>query len=85
MTWIAILRSLSWAIAFRVGGREWQEGKTIRRRDKSGSPFASQVLDRTWLSPCRSVGSRAALRQNINVFNELSGTARSFLLSGRQR
>ena len=85
MTWIAILRSLSWAFAFRVGGRERQEGTTIGRRDKSGSPFASQVLDRTWLSPCRSVGSRAALRQNINIFNDLSGTVRSFVPSDSPR
>ena len=85
MTWIAILRSLSWAFAFRVGGRERQEGTTIGRRDKSGSPVACQVLDGTCPSPCRSVGSRAALRQNINVFNELSGTARSFLPLGWKR
>ena len=47
---------------------------TERRRDKSGSPVAIQVLDRTCLSPCRSVGSRAAPRQNTNDCDGIGGT-----------
>jgi len=30
------------------------------RRDKNGSPVASQALVRAWVSPCRLVGTRAA-------------------------
>ena len=51
------------------------KGYTIRRRlDKSGSPDVIQALDRACLSPCRSVGSRAAPRQNANDFNGIRGT-----------
>jgi hypothetical protein len=53
------------------------EGNTTKRRlDKSGSPDVIQALDRACLSPCRSVGSRAAPRQNANDFNGIRGTAR---------
>ena len=53
-----------------------EEGNTTKRRlDKSGSPDVIQALDRACLSPCRSVGSRAAPRQNANDFNGISGTA----------
>ncbi len=48
----------------------------LERRDKSGSPVAIQALVRTCLSPCRSVGPRAARGHKINNFNEVSGTAR---------
>jgi hypothetical protein len=52
------------------------QGNTTRRRlDKSGSPDVIQALDRACLSLCRSVGSRAAPRQNANDFNGISGTA----------
>ena len=52
------------------------ESNTTRRRlDKSGSPDVIQALDRACLSPCRSVGSRAAPRQNANDFNGIRGTA----------
>ena len=52
------------------------EGNTTRRRlDKSGSPDVIQALDRACLSPCRSVGSRAAPRQNANEFNAIGGIA----------
>jgi len=55
---------------------EGGEGNTSRRRlDKSGSPDVIQALDRACLSPCRSVGSRAAPRQNANEFNAIGGTA----------
>ena len=51
------------------------QGCTSKRwRDKSGSPVASQALDRACLSPCRAVGSRAAPWNKINDFNEISGT-----------
>ena len=47
----------------------------LRGQDKSGSPVAIQALDRACLSPCRSVGSRAAPGHKINDFNGVSGTA----------
>jgi hypothetical protein len=51
------------------------EGNTTKRRlDKSGSPDVIQALDRACLSPCRSVGSRAAPRHNANDFNGIRGT-----------
>jgi hypothetical protein len=56
-----------------------------RRRDKSGSPVAIQVPDRTCLSPCRSVESRAAPADNVNVFNGLFGTVPKHLRSGADR
>ncbi len=52
-----------------------EQGNTTRRRlDKSGSPDVIQALDRACLSPCRSVGSRAAPRQNANEFKGIHGT-----------
>jgi hypothetical protein len=51
-------------------------GNTTKRRlDKSGSPDVIQALERACLSPCRSVGSRAAPRHNANDFKGISGTA----------
>lgn len=78
MTSLVILRSAAWNIAFRVAGHRSQGRTTSGRRDKRGSPVASQALGRACLSPCRSVGSRAARKQNINFFNELCGTATGF-------
>jgi hypothetical protein len=47
---------------------------TDRRLDKSGSPVAIQAPERACLSPCRSVGSRAAPKHNTNDFNGIRGT-----------
>ena len=58
---------------------------TKRRRDKSGSPVAIQVLDRTCLSPCRSVGSRAGPADSVNVFNGFFGTVPKHPRSGADR
>jgi len=50
-------------------------GNTTRRQlDKSGSPDVIQALDRACLSPCCSVGTRAAPRQNANDLKAISGT-----------
>ena len=72
-------RALLRALADRIVGLTMEgggEGNTTKRRlDKSGSPDVIQALDRACLSPCRSVGSRAAPRQNANEFNGISGTA----------
>lgn len=75
MTWLALRRGMAWNIASMVVRRRWRDNTTIRRRDKSGSPVVIQVIDMTCLSPCRTVGSRAALWQSINLFNAPSGTA----------
>lgn len=58
---------------------------TERRRDKSGSPVAIQVPDRTCLSPCRSVGSRAVPADSVNVFNGFFGTVPRHPRSGADR
>jgi hypothetical protein len=58
---------------------------TKRRRDKSGSPVAIQALDRHGLSPCRSVGSRAAPGHKSNDFKEPSGTTPYSPPSGSRR
>ena len=69
--------------ATNPGRADWGKAQAERHergwRDKSGSPFASQVLERTCLSPCRAVGSRAAPGQNINTFNGHSGTFRAIV------
>ena len=74
MNWIALLRGVSWSIAYEVGERAGQRGATMGRLDKSGSPVAIQAIDMTCLSPCRMVGSRAARRQKANDFNDIYGT-----------
>ena len=78
MNWIALLRGLSWIIAYQVREQVGQGGTTIGRLDKSGSPVAIQAIDMACLSPCRMVGSRAAPRQKANDFKALYGTVRSF-------
>ncbi len=85
MNWIALLRGVSWSIAYEVGERAGQRGATMGRQDKSGSPVAIQAIDMACLSPCRMVGSRAAPRQKANVFNDVSGTVRSFRPSDWRR
>jgi hypothetical protein len=63
-------------------GADWRavrrvdRNTTNRRRDKSGSPVAIQALDRACLSPCRSVGARAAPGDSLHDFNANSGTVR---------
>ena len=60
-----------------LGGRDGVKGNTTNgRRDKSGSPLAIQAPDRACLSPCRSVGARAAPVDSFNDFNANSGTVR---------
>ena len=71
---------MAWGLAWR-----FLVNTTERRRDKSGSPVAIQVLDRTCLSPCRSVGSRAAPADSVNVFNGLFGTVPKHPHSGADR
>jgi len=85
MNWIALLRGLSWIIAYQVREQVGQGGTTIGRQDKSGSPVAIQAIDMACLSPCRMVGSRAACIQNINDFNDVYGTARPVLPSDWRR
>lgn len=48
----------------------------LRRRDKSGSPVVIQALVKACLSPCWSVGSRAAPGHKINEFNGVCSTDR---------
>jgi hypothetical protein len=61
-------------------GADWRAARrvyrntTSRRRDKSGSPVAIQALDRACLSPCRSVGARAAPANYLNDFKGIFGT-----------
>jgi hypothetical protein len=63
-----------------VLGADWRAARradrntTNRRRDKSGSPVAIQALDRACLSPCQSVGARAAPGDSLNDFNANFGT-----------
>ena len=76
MTSIAPCRGLSWSVAYVAVGRGARGDTTSRRQDKSVVPAVLQVLDRTCLSACRPVGSRAAPRQITNDFKEISGTVR---------
>lgn len=46
----------------------------IRLRDKSGSPVASQALERARFSTCLAVGARAARSELANNYSFLSGT-----------
>ena len=70
----AFLRALADCIVSLTMERRGQGNTTRRRLDKSGSPDVIQALDRACLSPCRSVGSRAAPTQNANDFNGIRGT-----------
>ncbi len=70
----AFLRTLADYIVGLTMERGGQGNTTKRRLDKSGSPGVIQALERACLSPCRSVGSRAAPRQNTNDFNGIGGT-----------
>ena len=72
----AFLRALPDCIVGLTMEEGGEDNTTRRRLDKSGSPDVIQALDRACLSPCRSVESRAAPRQNANQFNGISGTAR---------
>ena len=56
----------------------------LRGQDKGGSPIVIQALARACLSPCRSVGSRAAPSQTIKDFNAIFGTVR-YLFASRLR
>ncbi len=78
MNWIALLRGLSWIIAYQVREQVGQGGTTIGWQDKSGSQVAIQAIDIACLSPCRMAGSRAAPGQKENDFNDVSGTVRPF-------
>jgi hypothetical protein len=56
-------------------GKRWELGaKGRRRQDKSGSPVDRQAIDMACLSPCRSVGSRAAIKNFANDSNAVFGT-----------
>ncbi len=85
MNWIALLRSLSWAIAYQVVERAGQGGATIGWQDKSGSPVVIQAIDMACFSPCLMVGPRAAPGQKVNDFNDVSGTVRHIPLSDWRR
>lgn len=61
--------SADWRAVRRV-----DRNTTNRRRDKSGSPVASQGLERACLSPCRLVGARAAPANYLNDFNGFFST-----------
>ena len=82
MTEIASFRALSYRSEVRWRQR-LEPGATGRRRqDKSGSPVARQALDRACLSPCWSVGSRAAPNRYAIVINRVFGTAAQFAAIG---
>src|SRR5271166_1457046 len=68
--------------------RRWprrERDPRLRGQDKSGSPVAIQAPDGACLSPCRSVGSRAAPRDKINDFNRIFGTLQNLPLIGWYR
>ena len=56
--------------------RKVDRNTTNRRRDKSGSPVPIQAPDRACLSPCRSVGARAARANFLTDVNGIFGTVR---------
>jgi hypothetical protein len=76
MIGLAVHRTLEGHIAglglADVGSRGLDQG----RQDKRGSPVGIQALVRACLSPCQSVGSRAAPAHNVNNLNRISGTVR---------
>ena len=60
----------------QINGTAAEDQPRLRGLDKSVSPGDIQAPDGTRLSPCRSVGSRAAPSQTINDFNPTFGTVR---------
>lgn len=74
MTEIEPFRALSHRSVVRCGKRFGLGATGRRRRDKSGSPVAIQAIGMACLSPCRSVGSRAAPEEFGNVIKGLFGT-----------
>jgi hypothetical protein len=74
MTLIALLRYLTHPGAWWRGKGTSAESTGRRRQDKSGSPVDRQAIDMACLSPCRSVGSRAAIKNFANVSNAVFGT-----------
>lgn len=62
-----------------------QGSATDRRQGKRGSPVRIQAIVRACLSPCRPVGSRAAIAQTLNNCSASSGTVRYVILSGSRR
>lgn len=65
----------------REGCALWRDGRkstTGLWRDKSGTPDAPQPIDMVCVSPCRTVGTSAALNEFPKEFNVVCGTASSF-------
>ncbi len=85
MKLIALCRDLSSAVAHStmIDGEQGSMG--FGWLDKSASPVAIQAPDRACLSPCRSVGSRAAPRHMIHYFNDVFGTVRHLLHFGSRQ
>ena len=54
-------------------------------QDKSGSPVAIQPIDMACLSPCRSVGARAASGNLRSDFNAIFGTVDVLSVAGALR
>jgi hypothetical protein len=82
MTLITLFRALAHPRAWWRGNGTSAESTGRRRQDKSGSPVARQALDRACLSPCRSVGSRAAPNRYASVINSVFGTVGGFATDG---
>jgi hypothetical protein len=82
MTLIAVFRTLTDPRAWWRGKGTSAESKVRRRQDKSGSPVDSQAIDMAWLSWCRAVESRAAIRDFFNNINVFFGTMVHFDLQG---
>jgi hypothetical protein len=74
MTLIALFRALAHPRAWWRGNGTSAVSTGRRRQDKSSSPVDSQAIDMACLSPCRSVGSRAAIKNFANDSNAVFGT-----------
>jgi hypothetical protein len=82
MSRIAPFRALACHVVPWWGKRRELGAKGRRRQDKSGSPVASQAIDMAWLSWCRTVGSRAAIKDFFNNINAIFGTNADFDAQG---
>jgi hypothetical protein len=82
MTLIALFRALAHPRAWWRGNGTSAESTGRRRQDKSGSPVDRQAIGMACLSPCRSVGSRAAPKTFANNINAFFGTMVHFDVQG---